>query len=1170
MAANLKELLSNRQYEYIVTIDGGGTKTKIEVLDKDGHPMEINHDGKWVTSLVTDSSNISTHGVEKVKKLLHDAFQSSTLKNVNRTLADIMPTSLILAGMAGTGNDKSRKDAQSIFTDLGVLSENVDIATDAETGLIYAGEEGIAVISGTGSICQSRPHYRAGGNGAAMFNDPGSAFYLSTLALEYLFDSDQSGSQAIPKSEFYHAIRMHVVKDVLNDETRKLIIDENTSTAVLKAPFNQHQFSTADVATIAPIVFEYAYARKDKNALAMIKKTAKAIADNIVKILLAKQPNKDIDAVLIGGMFSFPYAEEFINLINVEVNESLQKEQYQPTLNYINTSHFNLISENVKTQLELLRKEKIVKEAEVENRSLAGKSNHYQFPIERLKGEKNSTLMGAAQSLDSHLRTILTTEKSHPKTMHMAEQAQNDEMLKAAAQTCAEIDMEALKELQNKYLNEDEKTLFTHIKFKELINDIKTTIDKNGRIFLAGCGSSGRLALFLEKFCNEHLPEKYRNKIVAVLAGGDFALVSPIEKFEDNPEYAARQLKKQGFNPKQDLYIGISASGGATFNNAYIRELAENIKQGNIESHLKPWLICCNSAERLKEVKEEEYRLERGNNRPAHPLVDYVDDNAEYMKCLGIDVGPNALSGSTRMQSATVSEIAAYMAIVKAFDQYDNNYIKDQMELLINKLQQNKFAENIASLVKAEAHSYAEGRYLMYQCAAELAIKVFTDLTERSPTFKLPTIENENFSQGKKFAPASLSILNATKENAFSKMLGRDAMGLDWEEQPKTMTSALAGFDFGSNNLQSRQQKTDKPHDMMDISFSNDNKQLIFSFGTAEQHAAMDKNSLQRITFDVEGLDDFSRQMFLKMVLNTHSTLVMGRMKRYKGNAMTFVSVGNEKLFGRAVRLISEEVSCRLKVMNLDIFKRQIDIPGVGLTHSAQAIAIIVTTLVMSEQTKSEHDKQKKVLLEEDSNSIFDTKQIASIVEKAIEIYLEKMQLIDEDSINRVQDMQHCVDETKRKLEQSERDFHHSAEKIADIQAQVEKSNQKIADMQKIIISTQNEILQLQSLISKILTSAVINLKISDTQDKIDTLQKSIKELREIIAATEKNIDEESEHSSALLQELSCDLNNINEYKAAFSKDRNSLLSDFFRVRCQSGVDVINKVIEEHTIACSA
>ena len=46
------------------------------------------------------------------------------------------------------------------------------------------------------------------------------------------------------------------------------------------------------------------------------------------------------------------------------------------------------------------------------------------------------------------------------------------------------------------------------------------------------------------------------------------------------------------------------------------------------------------------------------------------------------------------------------------------------------------------------------------------------------------------------------------------------------------------------------------------------------------------------------------KHLVLKMILNTHSTLIMGRLGRYEGNVMTYVRASNNKLIDRAIRYI--------------------------------------------------------------------------------------------------------------------------------------------------------------------------------------------------------------------------------------------------------------------------
>lgn len=44
--------------------------------------------------------------------------------------------------------------------------------------------------------------------------------------------------------------------------------------------------------------------------------------------------------------------------------------------------------------------------------------------------------------------------------------------------------------------------------------------------------------------------------------------------------------------------------------------------------------------------------------------------------------------------------------------------------------------------------------------------------------------------------------------------------------------------------------------------------------------------------------------MFLKVLLNKHSTLVMGKLNKIKSNLMSWVRPSNNKLIDRAIRYI--------------------------------------------------------------------------------------------------------------------------------------------------------------------------------------------------------------------------------------------------------------------------
>ena len=59
----------------------------------------------------------------------------------------------------------------------------------------------------------------------------------------------------------------------------------------------------------------------------------------------------------------------------------------------------------------------------------------------------------------------------------------------------------------------------------------------------------------------------------------------------------------------------------------------------------------------------------------------------------------------------------------------------------------------------------------------------------------------------------------------------------------------------------------------------------------------------QKVEFNW-GPDQLFNHLMVKMLLNAHSTLIMGLLDRYQGNVMTWVRSSNNKLIDRSARYI--------------------------------------------------------------------------------------------------------------------------------------------------------------------------------------------------------------------------------------------------------------------------
>ncbi|ONI44764.1 hypothetical protein AN641_06055 [Candidatus Epulonipiscioides gigas] len=174
--------------EYVIGIDGGGTKTQVTLctLNKD-----------IIGGAISGPSNIFSIGVEVTRQSIVQAINESVIEKGYK----LEDCKAICIGVA-SGSWKSVQDAITniIIYDIGYNGKLI-ITNDAETALMAGtgGKEGILLIAGTGSICyginDKGKNCRVGGWGH-VFDDEGSAYYISTKILSAVLKAfDGRGAQ---------------------------------------------------------------------------------------------------------------------------------------------------------------------------------------------------------------------------------------------------------------------------------------------------------------------------------------------------------------------------------------------------------------------------------------------------------------------------------------------------------------------------------------------------------------------------------------------------------------------------------------------------------------------------------------------------------------------------------------------------------------------------------------------------------------------------------------------------------------------------------------------------------------------------------------------------------------------------------------------------------------
>jgi len=446
----------------------------------------------------------------------------------------------------------------------------------------------------------------------------------------------------------------------------------------------------------------------------------------------------------------------------------------------------------------------------------------------------------------------LPTEQPHPETRDLSRLAQED--LGEALRVLKSVDQSALEVL----LRNPERLEFLTAK-------IRNVLQAGNRVYLCGCGATGRLSIALETIWREQWAgTANEDQVRSFMAGGDLALIKSIENFEDVPAFAERQLVGSGFR-NGDLLIGCSEGGETPFVIAAVEKALEI-------SRRKPFFLYCNPDSILCRVAERSARVIR--NPSIHTL--------------SLETGPMAISGSTRMQATTVLMAAVGFSLLGYNESFEE--IRNRIERLVQSWHEMDTGF-LAPFVRVEANCYEAGEYVLYETDEDFGISILTDTTERAPTFSLLPFENRN--ENSKLSWCYLYFPHArNSEKAWTLLLRRKPRTLEWEEIDGIASwERLMGFDFSSGLLEHRKK------------LSDGRRHHLFRIHRIEEGIRLELDDL-RHDLVTEGLDRLSEHLLLKLVLNTHSTLIMGRMGRYEGNVMTWVRPSNYKLIDRTIRYV--------------------------------------------------------------------------------------------------------------------------------------------------------------------------------------------------------------------------------------------------------------------------
>lgn len=568
----------------------------------------------------------------------------------------------------------------------------------------------------------------------------------------------------------------------------------------------------------------------------------------------------------------------------------------------------------------------------------------------------------------------LLTEQRHPATWTLSQTIKSDTLAGLRMLSQADEDIR----IKFAALSGDTALL------EQAADAVASAIIRKRRIYIYGCGATGRLAKQMESdfwrpfwrriAADKAIREKLAgvvsttigNDLIGEMTGGDRALISSLEGFEDLQLIGKLQYEDHGLT-KEDVVICVTEGGETS-------SVIGTIRRGLDSWTMAPGYTPEESRKSLYFVYNNPDVLLRPFDRSRVVL------DEPGITRINLTTGPQSITGSTRMQ-ATTSETYVVGTILEAGIERvlrrhldagemaglgfpDKFSIAGQLEGFGKVLDATRRAlPAMAGLTGLEAATYAAGRFSTYFAVGGL-VTVFIDGTERSPTFRLFPLDTVNEPRRKCW----IQVRTAARDGkeAWLSFLGRPFRGLessfyegkfealiddpylrraaldsltragdDQQElydlsspEPDTTGRAPAAGDLGVVVMFGPEERSiDDPgsyfRKFMDgtstagaslaVMFISDSPESAERAGAAMRRIfAGKKNGVVFIPVIVDADGDpleMKARIAAKMLLNAHSTAVFAKLGRVVGNTMTNVSPSNLKLVGRATYLIQSHVN---------------------------------------------------------------------------------------------------------------------------------------------------------------------------------------------------------------------------------------------------------------------
>lgn len=437
-----------------------------------------------------------------------------------------------------------------------------------------------------------------------------------------------------------------------------------------------------------------------------------------------------------------------------------------------------------------------------------------------------------------------------------------------------------------------------------------------GRVIFVGVGSSGRAGLDIAAEAMALCPTV---NALGLLGGGDCALIQAREGFEDSPQQGALAAQQLNLTAHDSIFL-ISASGSASFNAGFGDAAA------NLGAHVFYFYNSVDVPERTSEL------FIRARN-PVVPLL--------------LDIGPQAILGSTRLQGFSIARICLGYLLGQMICHLDPTQDKaafsaqilsENLQLSLEKIQ--KVLPELSAIVDADYavfsspnanfHRFRDTTAAGYDTrlgTSRSVRELLVDCVETSPTFFVNPRRRESTPQKRRAEYQAYLVDSGLNDaSAWTTVLGR--LPLSAADQNDMTQFILSTGTPGLESFANRPQAEGNIVIGADILHKGDTLSLelieqlssVKTQGGTTALIVISEDPMPNLKEQLAGICDFvslidnfrddpqrlTSHQTLKWQCNLISNGAMIMMGKVIGNRMIDLRTSNNKLIDRCMRIIQE------------------------------------------------------------------------------------------------------------------------------------------------------------------------------------------------------------------------------------------------------------------------